>query len=87
MSNIMYKTALMSLSFAMSAYIAVVRRSGLILTVFESVEHGFDPDLWHEIFTFYLVDSCVCIYDIYYFIHLLLNELCFKNSCDALSIF
>ena len=39
----------------------MVRRSGLLLAVFESVGHGFDPDLRHKIFTFYLVDF-MCLY-------------------------
>ena len=56
----------------------MVRRSGVLLAVFELVGHGFDPDLRHEIFTFYLLDLCVCIYGIGYLINLLLNKLCFK---------
>ena len=61
----------------------MVIRLGLVLAVFESV----DPDLLCKIFTFHMVDLCVCIYGIYQVINLLLNKFCFKNSCDAFSMF
>ena len=60
----------------------VVRRSGLLLTVFELVGHGFYPYLLHEIFTFYSVDSSVGI-----LWHLLLNKLFYKFLCHVFDVF